>query len=507
MYVALNISSNNIKVLSLKGRQVKKWASAALADGLVKDGLILQPQVVGEAVNSLFKSTGIPRDRVVASISGLSFTYRFLSLPRMKASLLEEAIIRAARKEISLPMDELYLSWQSLPSKDSELSFFVVGVPRNLIDAAVATLKAAAIEPYLMDLRPLALARTADRTEAIVINLEPDCFDIVFITGGVPMVTHTLIPRGESATLEDNIRRLADELTKTATFYQSNNPEAQINLSTPLLLTGEMAADSTASGLLQAEVEYPIEPLVPTVGFPADFPVDSYAATIGLALKTMPKKAAAKGEAVRFTDININLLDGKYRKPKAKPVRARYIVMGVILALAVVLLYPLYRAHAQLQTDNTALEASLNDVRRELNIAVITNEDDNIAEDAITTIYSVTNAVKNASISILGTRGVFTTELELVTSLIPQNTLFTSIEIGPNDISIQGETDSVFTVVDYAAALEATGAFPGVRITLLDDTQPAVASEESPAAWQSQVGVVTFEILIQKYLPGVSGGN
>ncbi len=132
MYVALNISSSNIKILSLKGRQVKKWASLALPGGLVRDGLILQPEAVGEAINSLFKSTGISRERVITSLAGLSFTYRFLSLPRMKPSLLEEAILRAAKKEISLPLDELYLSWQTLPVKGDEQTFFILGVPRNL---------------------------------------------------------------------------------------------------------------------------------------------------------------------------------------------------------------------------------------------------------------------------------------------------------------------------------------------------------------------------------------
>jgi type IV pilus assembly protein PilB len=39
------------------------------------------------------------------------------------------------------------------------------------------------IEPYLMDLQPLALARAASRREAIIVNMEPDCFDIVSLPG------------------------------------------------------------------------------------------------------------------------------------------------------------------------------------------------------------------------------------------------------------------------------------------------------------------------------------
>ncbi|MCK4274719.1 MAG: hypothetical protein KAW90_07475, partial [Dehalococcoidales bacterium] len=87
MYVALNISNSSIQVLSLKGRQVKRWGSTELAGGLVRDGLVLQPQAVGEAIDALFKSTKIPRENVIISLAGLSFTYRFLSLPRMKPAL------------------------------------------------------------------------------------------------------------------------------------------------------------------------------------------------------------------------------------------------------------------------------------------------------------------------------------------------------------------------------------------------------------------------------------
>ena len=117
---------------------------------------------------------------------------------------------------------------------------------------------------------------------------------------------HTISPRGEGATLEDNIHRLADELTKTVVFYQSSHPENQLSPATPLLITGGLAGESATGGLLQAEVEYPVEPLIPPLEFPPDLPIALYAANIGLALKKIPQKAAVKGEAACFYDININ---------------------------------------------------------------------------------------------------------------------------------------------------------------------------------------------------------
>jgi hypothetical protein len=495
MHVALNISGINIKVLSLKGRQVKKWASLDLAGGLVRDGLILQPEAVGKAINSLFKSTGMPRDRVITSIAGLSFTYRFISLPRMKAALLEEAILRAAKKEISLPLDELYLSWQPLPGQGAEQTYFILGVPRNLVDTAVQALKIASVAPYLMDLQPLALARTANRSDAIVVSLEPDCFDIVFITGGIPTVIHTIRPKGEGATLEDNIRRLADELTKTAAFYQSNHPEVQLSSATPLLLTGELAAKAPASGLLQPEIEYPIEPLVPMVEFPDTLPVAAYTTSIGLALKRMPPKTPSRDENNRFCDININILDGKYRKPKAKPAPARYVWLGIFLITAVVLLFPLYQAQTHLKAENALLETDLSNVSRELNLATLINEETASTEETIREIAATAAAIKAADVSILGTRGNFISGLRLVTGAIPSQASFTSIEIRKEDITIRGEADSVFTVVDYAVALEYEEEFSKIRITSLDEVT-TTASGSGETDTPPEVNVITFEILL-----------
>jgi hypothetical protein len=498
MYVALNISSHNIKVLSLKGSKVKSWASADLTGGLVRDGLILQPQAVGEAINSLFKSTGMPRDNVITSVAGLSFTYRFINLPRMKPSLLEEAILRAAKKEISLPIDELYVSWQPIPGKGDEQSFFVLGVPRNMVDAIVQTLKIASVEPYLMGLRPLALARTANRSDAIAVNMDADCFDIVFIANGLPTVIHTISPRSEGATLEDNIRRLADELTKTAAFYQSNHPEIQFSPSTPLLLTGDLAAEASTIGLLQSEIDYPIEPLIPPVEFPDSLPIASYTASIGLALKKTPLKPSARGEAARFYDININILAGKYRKPKAKPIPLRKILFIGFLIAVIGLLFPLYQARTQLNADNKALETDLSNVMRDLSLASLVYEEAVNTEYSIFEILATTEAINAANLSILGTGGDFNTGLQTVTELMPLNTSFTSIEIQKDMITITGETDSVFTVVDYVAALESKGLFTDVRITRLDEGLSISSGDGIIETTPSQVTVITFEILIQK---------
>ena len=467
MHITLNISTKSIRLLSVEGRQVKNWGDAPLVPGLVKDGLILQPKAVGAVIDALFKSMKVPKEGVITSLTGLSFTYRILSLPKMKPALLEEAIQRASRKEIPLPLEELYLSWQAIGAGHDELDFFVLGVPRNLIDAVVQTLAEAGVKPYLMDVKPLALARAANQGDALIIDIEPDRFDIVLVANGIPTIMHTITPREEGASLEGNIRRLTDELSKTVKFYNSSHPENPLSPTTPFLLTGELSADATTSQLIQAEIAYPVEPLVPPMEFPPDLPVALYASNMGLALKKVSQKTAT-----RFRDININILSGKYRA-RARPVPMRYILFSLALIITIGLLFPLYQVKSQATAETMRLQTELSRVSQELHqVRLALNEAKQI-EDTINEISTAADTLKQVHQDILSKGGDSANNLKLVTNALPSEAYFTSMEIGTDQITVKGEADSSFTVISYAMALEAQGRLSEVRIAEIDESTEA----------------------------------
>ena len=496
MYATLNISTTSIRLLSVKGRIVKKWGDAPLAPGLVRDGLILQPAAVGEAIDALFKSMNVPRERVITCLSGLSFTYRTLNLPRMKSALLEEAILRGARREIPLPLEELYLSWQPVGSKQEEQDFFVVGVPRNLVDALVQTLSVAGIEPYLMDLKPLALARAAHRENALIVNLEPDYFDIVLVVDGLPAIMHTITPRGEEATLEDNIGRLADELSKTVKFYDDSHPQNPLNPGTPLLLTGELSVETMASQLIQAETEYQVEPLVPPLQFPDDLPAALYASNMGLALKKVSQKTASKEESSRFHDINVNILSGKYRKGKTPRISIRYLLLTVALVMATTLLFPLYQAGSKANTETARLQNELSRVSQELDQTRLAIDTASEVENSVIAITTDTESLQRGHHTILVNRGDYAGILNLVTGALPAEAYFTYLDLNAERISVGGKADNPFTVISYAIALETEGEFSEVRITEIDEFRTVAATgNETPEA---DINLTTFDILISK---------
>jgi type IV pilus assembly protein PilM len=473
MFVTLNITANSVRLLSVKGKQVERWGSIPLAPGLVKDGFILQPKAVGAAINTLFKSTKVPKQHVITSLTGLSFTYRILSLPKTKDALLEEAIQRSARREIPLPLEELYLSWQAINGKPDELDYFVLGVPRDPIDAVVQTLNAAGVSPYIVELKPLALARAANKGDALVVDLEPDCFDVVLIAGGIPAVIHTIIPRGEGANLEDNVRRLTDELSKTVKFYNTTHPQTPLSSKTPLLLTGELA--SATSKLIQAEIEYPVESLVPSLEFPSTLPVAPFATNMGLALQKVPPKAVAKGRTNGFHDISLNILSNKYRA-KARPASGRQLLFPVAMIIGLGLLFGLYMLKSQANEETLRLQTALGAAGQVLHEARLALNEATQADNTINEMIADTEALKAEHQYLLGQRGELASNLTLATGALPASSHFTSIKIDGDAITITGETDISSKVISYAEALEEQLGFSEVRIANITEVEAGTIS-------------------------------
>ncbi len=127
--VTLNIEATSARVLVTDGRRVTHWGSVPLPPGLVKDGLIVAPAQVGSLIESLLVDRRLSRKRVIVSVPGMRSVPRILTLPKLKPSLLRDAIRYEAEREMPVPLEELNLFWKSLGGDGSVRQFFVVGVP------------------------------------------------------------------------------------------------------------------------------------------------------------------------------------------------------------------------------------------------------------------------------------------------------------------------------------------------------------------------------------------
>ena len=280
----LNIEGSSVRLLTVKDKRVQRWGDMPLEPGWVKEGLILDPSSVGLVIRNLFASQNAPQRDVIVSLTGLRAIPRFLTMPKISPRLLEEAIMREARRELPLPLEDLYLSWQVIGEVGNQQRIYLLGVPRDLLDAEVRALEAAGIQPSVMDLKPLALVRAVNREQAIIADLEPESLDIIVVADYVPVIMRAFSLE-EGLSLEEKIERLVDELTRTVRFYNDSHPERPFPPETTVYLTGASMGDRAARNSFTRRVDYPVEVPDPPVEYPPDLPLAQYAVNMGLALK------------------------------------------------------------------------------------------------------------------------------------------------------------------------------------------------------------------------------
>lgn len=458
--VTLNIESGDVRLLVARGKRIRYWSSMPLAPGIVRDGSIADPEMLSSTINTLFLKAKMPRRRVVVSLTGLRSVSRIISLPNIKSNLLERAIQNESEREMPVSLGELYLSWQLLGAKDAERQFFVLGVPRNLLDTEVQTLVQAGINPYVINLKPLALARVVNREEALIIDLEPEHFDLVAVVGGIPVIMRTVISRGEGMTSEDRIMQLKSELSRTVEFYNSSHPEHTLSPTTPAFLTGLQADDTSTCELVKGAIDHPVETLVPSIECPPDLPLAQYVVNIGLALGQALPKTTAKAGTARLPISSLNVLPDKYKAPPLWSTQILlYPIVSMLLITLLFLTCQMYYVKVGSEEEIAGIQAKLHSINQQL---------DQISQPiaTINDTEAEADSLKEEREAILGTVS-FTDNLQLILGSVPSGVRIISITETEEQIGLDGDADSRSRVIDYVAALEQTGGFSKVYIASL----------------------------------------
>jgi type IV pilus assembly protein PilM len=182
----LFINDNTVNLVVVEGKRVKKWASLYLEPGLVSQGVVVDETQVADKIKELLRMVKETGGKYVVGLSGLNSLYRLISLPELPEAILPAAVTQEAGRVIPVPLDEVYLSYQRIPASVGETRVFLAAFPRNVADASYRTLKTAGIEPYIMDLAPLAICRTLDEPRAIIVNTRLDNLDIIVMVDRLP---------------------------------------------------------------------------------------------------------------------------------------------------------------------------------------------------------------------------------------------------------------------------------------------------------------------------------
>jgi type IV pilus assembly protein PilM len=281
----LVFENTDLRFLVMRAGSVHAFGSRPLPDGLVIDGLIIDDAAMGQMIAQVILENGLDRERIITAVSGLRTIPRLLTMPNLQAPMLREAIAREARKEMPISLEDLYLSWQAAPIDKERQRIYLLGVPREMVDAQVRALQAAGVRPWIMDLKPLALIRAVRQEQAILVNLERDALDIILVIDHWPAIMRAFALNKDGLDDRGRLDRLLNELTQTVRFYNDSHPSAPIEASTPVYISGRELGQFKHVAHLHRVLDRRIQAPPSPLPAPEDLPVAEYMTNLGLAMK------------------------------------------------------------------------------------------------------------------------------------------------------------------------------------------------------------------------------
>ena len=459
----LFIRDTSIDLLVMKGEQVDKWASSPLEPGLVSQGLIVDEAQVADKVEQIFKETGAQTSKVITALSGHDSLYRIITLPELPEAVLPEAVRREAKRTIPTPLEDVYFSYQYLPSPKGESRIFLVTFPRELVDALVRTLRQAGVKPYVMDLAPLALCRIPNEPRAIIVNTRLDYLDVAVIADRLPQVIRRLSLPGETESLEERLPLIAEEFNRTVSFYNSSHIDKPLDATVPVFIGGDLAEAPDTWQSVVGGAGYSVSALPSPVEPPEGFNPNEFMVNIGLALKELlPEK-----EEANFSLVNFNALPEAYLPPSFSIVRVLLpvvTVIGIGLIIFALILILNNRANIEaLRTEVTVAESSVTQQRGQ--IAKLNSQ--------IPSVEATAHELSGRITTMERRRASIYLDLREIVQLAKEKVSLVNVNHVGSSITMTGTASNVGLIYRYARDLRSSPRFSKVWVSSVKGSKGA----------------------------------
>jgi len=458
--VTLYINDTSIRLMVTRGKRITKLADVPLDTSLSDISTEEKEAELVARIKHLFKSNKISKRKVILGLSGLHCLTRPVSLPELPRAMLDEAITREARRVLPVPLEQLYISWQIVSASEGKIQAFMVAIPRQIADTLIRILNKAGFKPYLMDIKPLALARLAREATSIIVDVQSSEFDIIVMVQGIPQPIRTVTFPQESLSLAEKIVIVKDELKRTIEFYNSNNPENLIQPNAPLLVSGELADEPELYEPLAQELGYQVSPLTSPLKCLKLDP-SHHLVNVGLALKESTREA---GPLLP----NFNTLPAPYLP---KPISLNRIMAIPAAAAAVCLIVLLGMI---IQDAGASIESALNQldsnnflIQKKQSQKNQLTQDSAAAEQKLAAIEA-THMNFTAALNTFNTNGDrVNNDLEAAVDNQIDNFEVYSISHTGAQMIINGWAESEQEVMEYVRKLDATDRFREITISSL----------------------------------------
>jgi type IV pilus assembly protein PilM len=191
--VGIEIDTTEIRAVNLEGTSDKprliSYGRQPLNNGIVKDGNILEPKLLVEAIIKLWETNNIRSRDIVLGINNQDVILRFASIPKVPENKIKDLIRFQSEDYIPIPLNEIELDYSVLGDDNSveppqtrvllvaarkKMLFNYINIMQqarlNVLDIGVSMLSLNRLVPKALSDSPLAVINLSNGIGSIVIG-------------------------------------------------------------------------------------------------------------------------------------------------------------------------------------------------------------------------------------------------------------------------------------------------------------------------------------------------
>jgi type IV pilus assembly protein PilM len=171
-----------------------------LADAIV-EGEIMDPGIVSDTIQGLFKTAGIKQKKVVVAVGGRDVIIKKIQVDRMKESEAFDVVRWEAQQHVPFDIEAVELDFQILDPEGEglQMDVLLVAAKRDLVEDKVQLLSQAGLEAEIVDVDAFALHNAfgvnhpeAMRGVAALLNVGHELTNVNVLDEGIPLLTRDL---------------------------------------------------------------------------------------------------------------------------------------------------------------------------------------------------------------------------------------------------------------------------------------------------------------------------
>jgi len=203
--VAVDVGSGLMKLVAIdhsKGEpQLSRVAVAPVLGNAIVEGEIMDPDVVANTIQGLFKSAAVKEKNVVVAVGGRDVIIKKIQVDRMKENEAFEVVRWEAQQHVPFDIEGVELDFQILDPEGQglQMEVLLVAAKRDLVEDKVQLLTQAGLDPAIVDVDAFALHNAfelnypdAMQGGVALLNVGHEVTNVNILLDGVPLLTRDL---------------------------------------------------------------------------------------------------------------------------------------------------------------------------------------------------------------------------------------------------------------------------------------------------------------------------